>query len=358
MFCVKGGLERIRHQSFILVYTENDFDTSLAAKPEPRIDSAALGVCLKNLCSQVRDRINTGMNLAATLIASPDRRDLTERKAETVLEALETAGWPTAPAAWLAKGEACDIVFQGATLEQARALARRDFSSADFDLVIQPADNRRKDLLLSDMDSTIVVGETLNELADQAGIKDQVAKITARAMRGELDFKAALHERVNMLKNLPIDRLDKTLARIELTPGARTLVQTMRANGAYTVLVSGGFQIFTRHVAKLSGFHADHANDLITENGRLTGGVAEPILDKDTKLALLNQYVDERKIPVSKSLTTGDGANDLPMLKAAGLGVAYHAKPMVDAEAPAAIRNGDLTALLYIQGYKSSEFIS
>ena len=208
------------------------------------------------------------------------------------------------------------------------------------------------------MDSTIVVGETLDELAGQAGIKDQVADITARAMRGEIDFKAALFERVNMLKDLPVDRLDQTLAGTALTPGARVLVQTMRAHGAFTVLVSGGFRFFTRHVAAMAGFHEEHANDLIIEGGRLTGRVAEPILDKQAKLDLLNRYAAERQIPLSATLTTGDGANDLPMLQAAGLGVAYHAKPVVEAEAPAAINNGDLTALLYVQGYKFSEFKS
>jgi phosphoserine phosphatase len=296
------------------------------------------------------------MELVATLITDPDREDLTERKVTTVLDALKASGWSASPASWLNSNVACDIFFHGATLEEARDIARRDFSNTAFDLVIQPAENRRRMLLLADMDSTIVVGETLDELADKAGIKDQVAEITARAMRGELDFKAALFERVNMLKNLPVDRLDQTLAGIILTQGARTLVQTMRAHGAYTVLVSGGFRFFTRHVAAITGFHEDHANDLIIENERLTGRVAEPILDRETKLALLNRYVAERKIPLSASLTTGDGANDLPMIQAAGLGVAYHAKPVVEAEAPAAIRNGDLTALLYLQGYKFSEF--
>jgi phosphoserine phosphatase len=298
------------------------------------------------------------MKLVATLITDPDRKDLTERKIGTVLDALKATGWSATPAAWLKKNIACDIFFHGPTLDEARALVRREFSKAGFDLVVQPCENRRRKLLLADMDSTIVVGETLDELADQAGIKIQVAEITARAMRGEIDFKGALHERVHMLKDLPVDRLDQTLAGIILTPGARTLVQTMRAHGAFTVLVSGGFRFFTRHVATIAGFHEDQANDLIIENDRLTGRVAEPILDKEAKLALLNRYVVERQIPMSASLTTGDGANDLPMLQAAGLGVAYHAKPVVEGDAPAAIRNGDLTALLYLQGYKYSEFKS
>ena len=296
------------------------------------------------------------MELVATLITDPDREDLTERKVEAVQDALKAAGWSTTHATWLKNAIACDIFFNGPPVAEARALMRRKFSKAGFDLVIQPSENRRKKLLLADMDSTIVVGETLDELAAQAGIKDQVAEITARAMRGEIDFKAALFERVNMLKDLPVDRLDQTLAGIKLTPGARTLVQTMRAHGAFTALVSGGFRFFTRPIAAIVGFHEEQANDLIIENGRLTGGVAEPILDKDTKLALLNRYVAERQIPMSEALTTGDGANDLPMLQAAGLGVAYHAKPVVEAAAAAAIKNGDLTALLYLQGYEFSEF--
>jgi phosphoserine phosphatase len=296
------------------------------------------------------------MELVATLITNPDRADLTETTAGSVLATLEASGWSANPVTWLHDDTACDIEFRAPTVGEARTRLQDEFSDARFDLVVQPCTFRRKKLLLADMDSTIVVGETLDELADTAGIKDQVADITARAMRGELDFRAALHERVNMLKGLPKDRLDQTLAGVNLTPGARTLVQTMRAHGAYTVLVSGGFSIFTRHVAAITGFHVDHANELLIEDDRLTGGVAEPILDKESKLALLNHYVAKRQISISTSLTTGDGANDLPMIKAAGLGVAFHAKPVVEAEAPAAIRHGDLTALLYIQGYRYSEF--
>lgn len=296
------------------------------------------------------------MELVATLITDPERRDLTTRAVEAVRQAIDGAGGTAAPATWLNEGVACDVLFSGPPLDDARALMRENFAGAGFDVVVQPARDRRRRLLVADMDSTIVIGETLDELADKAGIKDRVAAITARAMRGEIDFKGALRERVGMLKDLPADRLDRTRDGIVLTPGARALVQTMRAHGAFTVLVSGGFRFFTRHVAALAGFDAEQANDLIVEDGRLTGEVAEPILDKDAKLALLNRYVAERRLPGSASLATGDGANDLPMLQAAGLGVAYHAKPVVEAEAPAAIRYGDLTALLYLQGYQFSDF--
>ncbi len=308
------------------------------------------------MSSPLRQSIKNMMELVATLITDPDRADLTEQKVATVLDALKASGSPAAPAAWLKENTACDICFSGPELNQSRAWLRREFLEADFDLVVQPRENRRRKLLVADMDSTIVVGETLDELAGRAGIKDRVAEITARAMRGEIDFKGALRERVGMLKDLPVDRLEQTRAGLVLTPGARTLVQTMRAHGAYTVLVSGGFRFFTRHVAGIAGFHEEQANDLIVEGDRLTGRVAEPILDKESKLALLHRYVAERQIPLSASMTTGDGANDLPMLLAAGLGVAYHAKPVVEAEAPAVVRNGDLTALLYLQGYTFGDF--
>lgn len=298
------------------------------------------------------------MNLVATLVTDPEQAELTEGSASAVVADISAAGWSCAKPVWLNRNIACDIFFDGPSLAQARDQLRRAFSTSEVDLVVQPKDGRRKQLLLADMDSTIVQGETLDDLADKAGIKEQVAEITARAMRGEIDFKAALHERVAMLKDLPVDCLDQTLSDVALTPGARTLVQTMRAHGAFTVLVSGGFRFFTRHIASTVGFDREHANDLIIDNHRLTGRVAEPILDKESKLALLQHYTADRQIPYSATMTTGDGANDLPMIKAAGLGVAYHAKPVVEAEAPAAIRNGDLTALLYLQGYDVSLFKS
>ena len=298
------------------------------------------------------------MELVATLITNPTRKDLTGGKADDVRTCIKKEGWSADKVVWLDKDVACDIRFSGPSPAEARKVLKDNLAVADFDLVVQQQENRRKKLLLADMDSTIVVGETLDELADKAGIKEKVAEITARAMRGELDFRAALFERVGMLKNLPVDRLEQTLTGIALTPGARILVQTMRANGAFTVLVSGGFRFFTRHVAATAGFHAEHANELIVEDNKLTGSVAEPVLDKQSKLDLLNRYVSERQLPMDATLTTGDGANDLPMLQEAGLGVAYHAKPIVDAQAPAAIRHGDLTALLYLQGYKVSEFVT
>lgn len=308
------------------------------------------------MCSRASGRIKTIMELVATLIADPQHADLTAQNVAKVSEMVTArGGWAEAPQ-WLGDGLACDIFYHGLDLAASRALAQTYFATAGFDLVIQPREGRRKRLLIADMDSTIVTGETLDELAAHAGLKEQINEITARAMRGEIDFKSALRERVGKLAGLSVDALAETLAATQLTSGARTLVQTMRAQGAHTVLVSGGFRFFTRDIASQVGFHEEQANEFVIEDNHLTGEVVEPILDKDAKLRALNQYVEAKNLPLTATLATGDGANDLPMIKAAGLGVAYHAKPIVEAEAPASIRRGDLTALLYLQGYSQSEF--
>jgi phosphoserine phosphatase len=227
-----------------------------------------------------------------------------------------------------------------------------------IDMVIQPVEGRAKSLLISDMDSTMIEQECIDELADCVGLKPQVAAITERAMNGELDFAAALRERVALLKGLPESALHEVFAtRISLMPGARTLVATMKARGAYTVLVSGGFQFFTSRVALALGFDAEEGNVLEITNGKLTGTVAEPILGKDAKLAALDYLAAKRRVPMSATLAVGDGANDVPMLRAAGLGVAYHAKPVVEAQVQASIRFNDLSALLYVQGIPQSEFV-
>ena len=204
----------------------------------------------------------------------------------------------------------------------------------------------------------MVVGETLDDLAAFAGIKDHIAAITARAMNGELDFKEALRERVGLLAGLPADCLDKTYAHLQFMPGAETLVRTMKANGAMAVLVSGGFKFFTSRVAAHCGFDRDLSNQFEIENGKLTGKVIEPILDRSTKLETLINAAAEFSLPLALTIAVGDGANDLEMIKAAGLGVAYHAKPIVAAEAQARVDHGDLTALLFAQGYKADEFVS
>ena len=238
------------------------------------------------------------------------------------------------------------------------ALVRAALDGAAIDAIATPAAGRRKRLLIADMDSTIVTGETLDELADFAGLKDRIAAITARAMNGELDFKAALRERVAMLKGLPVDALERTWQRVRLTPGARELVATMRAHDAYTALVSGGFSFFTSRVAALCGFDMHRSNVLLDDGAALTGLVAEPILDRDTKLATLTGLAGERGLELSATLAVGDGANDLDMLRAAGLGVAFHAKPIVAAEARARVDHADLRALLFAQGYRGEEIVT
>jgi len=234
---------------------------------------------------------------------------------------------------------------------------RAALDGAAIDAIATEAENRRKRLLVADMDSTIVTGETLDELADFAGLKPRIAAITARAMNGELDFKAALRERVAMLRGLPVDALERTWERVCLTPGARELVATMRAHGAFTALVSVGFTFFTARVAAQAGFDAHRANDLIDDGHALTGALREPILDRDAKLAALRAFAAERGLALADTLAVGDGANDLAMLRAAGTGVAYHAKPVVAAEARARVDHGGLRALLFIQGYRANEIV-
>jgi phosphoserine phosphatase len=227
------------------------------------------------------------------------------------------------------------------------------------DFAVQPVENRRKRLLIADMDSTIINVECLDELADFAGVKDKVSEITERAMRGELAFEGALRERVGMLKGLSVDALQTCYDdRVKLNPGARTLVRTMAKHGARCALVSGGFTFFTSRVAEAAGFHLNRANTLIEAGGKLTGTVGDPILGKEAKLAALQEETAALGLTPADALAVGDGANDLAMIEAAGLGVAYRAKPIVAAQAHAKVDHADLTALLYFQGYTAAEFVS
>jgi len=255
----------------------------------------------------------------------------------------------------LSSGHAFDLpVTDGAVLAAARGMA----SGQAWDINLIPTAHRRKKLLVADMDSTIINVECLDELADMAGLKPQIAAITERAMRGELEFEAALKERVGMLKGLKLDALERTYAeRVRLNPGAKSLLTTMRANGAHTMLVSGGFGFFTRRVGEAAGFHVERGNTLLDDGAALTGEVAMPILGREAKLQALEEAVANLKLDFAETLAVGDGANDLAMIKRAGLGVAYHAKPVVAEAAGAAINHNDLTALLYLQGYSDSEII-
>lgn len=296
------------------------------------------------------------MSLVATLICNPANPALDS----TVVDGLRALLPGNTEAHWLSDGVAADILFTSdhnmlALGDRLRA-ARGDMP---IDVVVQPVSDRRKKLFLADMDSTMIGQECIDELADFAGLKAHVAAITERAMRGEIEFEPALRERVALLKDLNVSVVDEVLAsRITLTPGGRELVQTMRTNGAYTCLVSGGFTLFTSKVAELVGFQENRANVLHVADGKLTGTVAEPILGKAAKLATLVELRESFDLDNLDTIAVGDGANDLAMIQDAGLGVAYHAKPAVAAAAAARIDHGDLTALLYAQGYRRAEFVS
>ena len=264
-------------------------------------------------------------------------------------------GLDNGPAKILSPGHAFDLpMAECETLAEARARAE----GLELDINLVSTISRRKKLLVADMDSTIINVECLDELADMAGLKPQIAAITERAMRGELEFEAALRERVGMLKGLKLDALEKTyVERVRLNPGAKSLLATMRANGAHTMLVSGGFGYFTQRVAEAAGFHVERGNTLLDDGERLTGEVGTPILGRAAKLQALEEAVTRLGIDFAESMAVGDGANDLAMIQKAGLGVAYHAKPVVAAAAGAAINHNDLTALLYLQGYSDDEIV-
>jgi phosphoserine phosphatase len=297
------------------------------------------------------------MTFVATLISAPAASALDEASVASARDALPAAGAPE----WLDPGIAVDIPFEVSRAIDIRMLGdgvRAALAPRPIDVVVQPAAGRRKKLFLADMDSTMIGQECIDELADNVGLKAHIAAITERAMRGEIAFVPALIERVALLKGLPATVVDDVIGkRITLTPGAQTLVATMRANGAHTCLVSGGFTLFTRKIAAMIGFDEDRANTLVVgADGRFEGRVAEPILGSEAKLATLLELRARLGLTKQETLVVGDGANDLAMIEDAGLGVAYHAKPKVAAVAAARVDHGDLTALLYMQGYRRALF--
>lgn len=254
---------------------------------------------------------------------------------------------------WLAPAQAAEFIVKEAPDPAQLKLV---LAHKATDVFVTKFRGRRKAVLVADMDSTIITTETLDELAAYAGLKERIAEITKRSMNGELDFATALRERVVMLKGLDLSALERTWAATEFCPGARVLVATMRNFGATTALVSGGFTFFTARVAAELGFDINRANVLLDNGSQLTGEVGEPILDRDTKLATLNELAEKRGVKLSATLAVGDGANDLGMLQAAGLGVAYYAKPIVAARLNNRIEHTDLTSLLFAQGYPASAF--
>ncbi|MGC6485280.1 MAG: phosphoserine phosphatase SerB [Candidatus Puniceispirillales bacterium] len=286
----------------------------------------------------------------ATLITAPDAATLGDDAVAGLCSRWEGEG-----ITWLAAAEAAS--FRLPALPDDADAVRADLHKAGIDLVISPGIPQPKALLVADMDSTMIEQECLDELAAMAGVGDRVKAITVRAMNDEIGFEEALDERVALLRGHPASLIDAVIAnRITLMPGGPALIATMKGHGAYTVLVSGGFLPFTGHVAAMLGFDAHYGNDLLIEDGRFTGAVGKPVLGRDTKLETLRATAASRGLDLADTMAVGDGANDLAMLKAAGMGVALHAKPVVAAASDIQINHGDLTALLYLQGYSKAEF--
>ena len=301
------------------------------------------------------------MSHVCTLIADRATSILTPAVREKAMEVIAASGAQNLALTMLCDHAAYDIAFDRAGVSDLAALrenVRHALDPLPIDVAILPAEGRVKKLFLADMDSTMIQQECIDELADQLGIKAHIAAITERAMRGEIAFEPALRERVAMLKGLAESVIETVLKeRITLTPGGRELLATMRAHGTTCVLVSGGFTHFTARIAETLGFSANHANRLLVEEGVLTGMVAEPIQGREAKKAHLEAYTSQLGIALSDTLAIGDGANDLGMIEAAGLGIAFRAKPAVVARADAAISHGDLTGVLYLQGYRDSDFV-
>jgi len=287
---------------------------------------------------------------SVTLIAAPGGL-------ETLLVENLRNAWGGGEALWLSRDEAAEFAVEDTPGNLWQVW--EDLQGQGVDLVVQPMEGRRKQMLLADMDSTMIQQECIDELADVAGVGDHVKQITARAMNGELDFEGALLERVALLKGLDAGVIDQVLAeRITYMPGGKALLATMRANGGHCVLVSGGFTAFTAKVAADLGFHENRANSLLIENETLTGDVARPILGREAKVAALEEVTARLGLSEDDVIAVGDGANDLGMLGRAGTGVALHAKPSVAAQCDVRVTHGDLTALLYVQGYRREEFVT
>lgn len=296
------------------------------------------------------------MQKLLTLIVDPRGGALSERMAGAVRDRLAVGGARVGRIDWLDAGVACDIPFDGIAPGTAAEQARAALRGAAVDILPVDAENRRKKLLIADMESTIIHNEMLDELADIANLGPGIADITRRAMNGELDFEGALRARVALLKDLPEHLLEQAAARIRPMPGAQLLLRTLKKHGVYCALVSGGFDVYTRRVQADFGFDEQQANHLVITFDRIAGTVREPILGREAKLAALQRIAAARGLRLEDCMAVGDGANDLAMLGAAGMGIAFRAKPSVQAQARLVVRHGDLTALLYAQGYRREEF--
>ncbi len=298
----------------------------------------------------------TDMDSVLTLITNPLERRLGVLDIDTARQALETLGAQTAPADWLSVDEAADVEFFDLDAKAAQAAAAQALKNEAIDVIAQSTLRRKKKLIIADMDSTIVAGETLDELAEFAGLKDQIAALTERAMNGEMGFTEALKTRVAMLEGLSEDFLESTMKRVQLNPGANTLIATMRTAGAFTALISGGFSFFTDRVREDVGFHMSLGNKLDIAHGKLTGHVVPPVVNKDTKLEMLTDMAAQQGLGMGDTFAIGDGANDVPMLMAAGMGVAYRGHPVAREKARACLNHADLSGALFIQGYHRDEF--
>lgn len=293
------------------------------------------------------------MSLVATLITHPAARRLTPELATMASEAVGASA-----ISWLGRNIACDLLIADCSAPNDIAnILREALSSEPVDIVVHDPSVRRKKILIADMDSTMIDQECIDELADEIGLKDKVAAITARSMNGEIAFEPALRERVALMNGLDLTVVDKIIRdRLTLASGGGALVRTMRKHGAWTALVSGGFDVFTSRIGAKLGFDEDRANRLIVSEGRLTGEVAEPILGRAAKAEALSDIAIRHNTTADDVIAVGDGANDLDMIRLAGMGVALHAKPAVAAQSRIRINHGDLTALLYLQGYREEEF--
>ncbi|MEM7068025.1 MAG: phosphoserine phosphatase SerB [Pseudomonadota bacterium] len=291
--------------------------------------------------------------LVLTLIANPKSRTLSEAMANSL-----SAEIGSTQLVWLGDGCACDIALpENLSSADARRITESATMDAPVDFAIQLNEKRRKQVLIADMDSTMIEQECIDELAEEVGLREEVSAITAKAMNGELDFEASVNERVALLEGISTNVAEKIISnRIDFASGGRTLVQTMKANGAYTALVSGGFTSFTQPIAKTLGFDENRANVLLEDDGKLTGKVQMPILGADAKVVALNEIATQKNLTANDFIAVGDGANDIPMLQIAGTGVALHAKPSVAQQTEISINHGDLTALLYLQGYSEADF--